>query len=319
MVKAVLTDEQFAIEFKKLGASGLATKYALNLRNVNRRRRLLERRDDMIIDNPTFTSSAQPRESIRRSLEINDGVVIVGGDCHYWPREISTAHQAFVDVCKKIKPKLVVMNGDVFDGARISRHPPLGYSEHLPSVVDELQACQSRLMEIRNASKKSKHYWLLGNHDARFERRIATMTPELVGVEGVHLKDHFPDWITGMSLWINEHVVIKHNWKGGVHSRHNNAVNSGKTVVTGHTHQQGATPWVDYNGLRYGIESGTMAEPYSDQFLYADDNPRNWVSGFVVLTFFEGKLLEPEFVKTMGEGRYQFRGEVVTLKPLDDQ
>ena len=304
----------FISEFEKLGAAGLAHKHQIDLRNVNRRRRRIERQRNIVLHPPSeIIQPMLPRESIRRTKTLENGTVVVASDCHYWPTEVSTAHLALVDVCERLQPNIVVMNGDVFDGARISRHPPLGHSEHLPTVADELECCQSRLMQIRNASTNASHYWLLGNHDARFERKIASEMPELAGVVGVHLKDHFPDWIPGMSLWINERVVIKHNWKGGIHARHNNTIGSGKTIVTGHTHQQGATPFVDYDGLRYGIECGTLSEPFADQFLYADDNPRNWVSGFVVLTFFDGELLEPEFVKTMGEGRYQFRGEVVTL------
>lgn len=62
----------------------------------------------------------------RLHLDVMDGVVLVGSDAHYWPGVISTAHRAFVRACELLKPVAVVMNGDMLDGASISRHPPIG-------------------------------------------------------------------------------------------------------------------------------------------------------------------------------------------------
>jgi hypothetical protein len=57
-------------------------------------------------------------------LEISDGIMLVGSDGHYWPGSASTGHKAFVRFIKELKPKIVIYNGEAFDGARISRHPP---------------------------------------------------------------------------------------------------------------------------------------------------------------------------------------------------
>jgi hypothetical protein len=42
-----------------------------------------------------------------------------------------------------------------------------------------------------------------------------------------------------------------------------------------------------------------------------EDNPRNWRSGFVLLTFKDGQMLYPEIVQTWGQDAVQFRGEVI--------
>jgi hypothetical protein len=70
------------------------------------------------------------------------------------------------------------------------------------------------------------------------------------------------------------------------------------------------TPWVDYNGRRYGIDTGTLAEPSGDQFVYCEENPVNWCSGFCVLTFKNGMLLPPELCEVINGVAY-FRGEKV--------
>jgi hypothetical protein len=54
-----------------------------------------------------------------------------------------------------------------------------------------------------------------------------------------------------------------------------------------------------------------MADPDGPQFVdYLEDNPRNWRSGFVVLTFWKGKLLWPEIVNVIDEKHVQFRGVI---------
>src|SRR6185436_20343423 len=125
-----------------------------------------------------------------------------------------------------------------------------------------------------------------GNHDALFETRLATVAPEYARVHGVHLKDHFPRWKPCWSVWINNDVVVKHRWANGVHAVYNNTLRSGKTFITGHLHSLKVTPWSDYTGTRYGVDCGTLAEPYADQFIrYTEGNPLNWRSGFILLTF----------------------------------
>lgn len=260
---------------------------------------------------------AAPTLPHRIEFEIENGTVLIGSDAHYWPGIISTAHRAFVKACSEMpNVKAVIMNGDVFDGASVSRHPPIGW-ESSPSVVEEIEACKDRLGEIEAALSKQpgkiQKIWTLGNHDARFETRLATVASEYAKVHGVHLKDHFPTWVTAWSVWINDGVVIKHRYKGGIHATHNNTIGAGKTIVTGHLHSLKVTPFTDYNGDRWGVDTGTLAQVGGPQFLdYMEDGPANWRSGFAVLTFVDGRLLWPELVHVIDEaaGLVSFRGKV---------
>ena len=204
------------------------------------------------------------------------------------------------------------MNGDVLDGASISRHSPLQWESN-PTLIEEIEACQERLHEICMAAPKARKVWTLGNHDARYESRLAAVAPEFASIKGVHLKDHFPLWEPCWSIWLNDAVVVKHRWKGGVHATHNNAINSGKSMVTGHLHSLKVTPYSDYNGTRFGVDTGTLAEPYGEQFQYAEDNPVNWRSGFALLTFENYELRWPEVVHVVGDGVAEFRGKAYSV------
>lgn len=309
------TDNDVIRAIERYGVSGAARHLKMDVRGLNRRRDTIEQRIGRQITPPDIRS---PRKGIehdaRIQIEVKNGVVLVGGDGHYWPGKPSLAHRAFVRLCKDLSPAAVIMNGDAFDGATISRHPSIGW-ETRPSVIDELEVVQERLGEIEQATpRRSKLVWTLGNHDMRYETRLATVAPEYARVHGFHLKDHFPSWSPAWACWINGNVVVKHRFKGGTHAAHNNTQTAGLSIVTNHLHAGKVTPYTDYTGTRYGVDTGTLAEPNGPQFIhYSEDNPKNHRSGFAVLTFRDGKLMYPELVQAWDDKHVQFRGELIRV------
>ena len=217
-----------------------------------------------------------------------------------------------MEFTREFKPKAVIYNGDSLDAATISRHPPQGWSEP-PSLIEEIEVCQERHAEVERVAKNADLTWNLGNHDQRFSARLATVAPEFARLKGVRLEDHFPKWRPAMATWINDDVVTKHRWKGGIHAPTNNTLWAGKSIITGHLHSAKVEPLTDYNGTRYGMDTGCIADPYGAQFQYSEDNPRNWRSAFGVLTFINGKMLMPELVMVWDKDHVQFRGEIIKV------
>jgi hypothetical protein len=119
-----------------------------------------------------------------------------------------------------------------------------------------------------------------------------------------------------MSTWVTKDLIVKHRYKGGVHATHNNTASSGKSIVTGHLHSLKVTPYADYNGNRFGVDTGTLAETDGPQFDYAEENPQNHRSGFAVLTLKDGELLWPELVHKWKSGQVEFRGQVIDVASL---
>lgn len=246
---------------------------------------------------------------------ITNGRVLIASDAHYWPGKPSTAHRAFVMFANRMKPDLIILNGDAIDAASISRHPPIGW-ESFPTVKQELDVAKARLREVVMAAPKSRFIWTLGNHDARFETRLATVAPQYAGVDGVHLKDHFQAWEPAWSVDVGGRygAIVKHRFKGGLNAAGNNALWSGRSVVTGHLHRLGVRPVSDYTGTRWGVEGGMLADREGPQFKgYTEDNPLDWQSGFVVLTFLKGRLLWPEVVHVVRPGVVEWRGELANV------
>lgn len=323
---AKLSDGDFVNLFESIGPRELARQLGYSSpRPVFSRRERLERALKRKIQAPKDTKALirdnSPESPVRLHLNVKDGEVLIGSDSHYWPGEITTAHRAFVHFCKTRKQKLkaVIKNGDELDGATISRHPPIGW-EKSPTLVDEIECVKERLGEIEKAiGAACPLYWPLGNHDARFSTRLAHVAPQYARVHGVQLKDHFPFWKPCWSLFINDDVVVKHRMKGGIHATRNNALNSGKTIITGHLHSLKVTPLTDYNGTRWGVDCGTMmepgvGEPWGSQAVnYTEDGPLDWRSGFILLTFRNGELLWPEHIWVRKPGEVEFRGEIIRV------
>jgi hypothetical protein len=315
--KPVYSDAEF-IELWKTHESGSAMAKALgmDLRNILRRKNNLEARYEISLSTKSNVVKmvTKPNNSARKELGIEDGVVLCFSDAHFWPGIHTTAYKGLLWAIREFQPKAVINGGDAFDGASISRYPRIGW-DSTPSVIQELKACEIALGEIEDTAKKARHnvnlVWALGNHDARYESRLAANAPQYEYVKGFSLKDHFPAWHPCWSCWLTDDVVVKHRWKGGIHATHGNTSMSGKTMVTGHLHSLKVTPYSDYNGTRYGVDTGTLADTDGPQFInYLEDSPTNWRSGFAVLTFHKGRLLFPELAQKWNENEIEFRGKI---------
>jgi hypothetical protein len=231
--------------------------------------------------------------------------VIIGGDAHFWPGEAPIMWKAFCAVAKKIKPDCIVLNGDILDGARVSRHSKF-FGSNAPSISDEIETAHKFLKMLPRAAHK---IWTMGNHEMRFDNYVATHAHEYEEFAG-SIKNKFPDWTFCWATNINN-VEIRHRFRGGIHTGWNNALHSGINMVTNHTHQLQITAVRNRNGSHYGVEAGMLGDPYSPAFEYTEGAPSRTCAGFVVLNFDEeGNLMPPELAE-MIRGRPTFRGSYV--------
>jgi hypothetical protein len=317
------TDTEFIQLWGQLqSAQKIADHLGIANRAVHLRRRWIEKTYNMALHasdhrgvkyDKNKPKSFSPLKQVE--LGMLDSCIIIFSDAHFIPAQRTTAFKGLLYMIETLKPHAVICNGDAFDGASISRHDVT--DQPATTVIQELKACQGALGEIEEVAKAARHnvklLWTWGNHDVRFGNRLAQHAPQYKEVLGFKLTDHFLDWDFCWAVWPTDDVIIKHRYKSGVHATHNNTVQAGKSVVTGHLHSLKVTPFSDFNGVRYGVDTGTLAETDGPQFTYAELNPNNHRSGFVVLNFFNGELLWPEIVAKHSENHIQFRGDVIDV------
>jgi predicted phosphodiesterase len=318
------SDDEFIKLWKKLGSPTLVGKHlGINPRSALTRRRNLEIRYGIKL--PTHNSQRdelkqkpkkieQTPHNVRRGIDINKvKKVIVFSDAHFTD-ETTTAFKALLKFIKKFKPEVIICNGDAFDGQVLSRFPSINYDAK-PTVLEELEACRWHLGEIEKVRPAGcRLIWTLGNHDMRYESWLVNKVPEYSGVDGFSLKYHFPHWETCWSFWVGEETVIKHRYKGGRTAGYSNLTAAGNTnMITGHTHVLCASPISNYQGTFWGVQTGCLADPQSQTFEYCEDSPKDWRSGFVMLSFDQGRMLMPELVMVCGEDEVEFRGEILAV------
>ena len=321
MVSKLISDDDFIRCWQQSNGSPrqLAEVTGMSERTIYKRRLSLANRGIILQSNPRGNAGSFGQWSVndtgrayknQNEISVDTGNIIVFSDAHWWPNQWRTvAHEALHILIKELKPKAIVANGDIFDGARVSRHAPLGWAE-LPTVKQELEVCQERMADIELlAPKGCETFWNVGNHDMRFDRMLVSNASEYEGIVE-RLEDKFDRWNFAWSLLVNNNVMIKHRYHNGIHATYNNTLKSGRTIVTGHLHRLAVTPWADYNGRRWGVDTGTLSNPHGPQFDYAENNPSPHTSGFAVLTFKDGILLPPELVEVIDEKAY-FRGQCV--------
>lgn len=315
MTASKVDETQFvALWYKHGGAASMSKAIGVSERQIHERRKRIEDRMGIQLEQrtrPEIEKQTRRMSTLRREIEIQDGIVLIGSDAHYTPGEATIAHRAFVALAGALKPSVVILAGDVLDLAAMSKHEASSWEKQY-TTKEEIDSATDRMGEIFTAAPRAKRFLLWGNHDAgRFERFLVNNAPMMKGMPGMTFAEHFPEWGYHGSLMINGDVMVKHFWHTGIHGAWNNVLKSGITMVTGHTHKLLTRPYSDYRGRRYGIETGCLADVDDGQFDYAMDAPKDQCSGFVVLTFAGGKLLPPENCEVVAGVGAVFRGKVI--------
>ncbi len=303
-------------------APSVAAELNLQIRSVYGRRASLERMGHDLPAGQAPRDNVTHRQAYTTRLveEIEDGTAAVFGDRHWWPGDgITAAEAALLALLPQLDPDILVCNGDELDGARQGRHGSLGW-EKKPGMDEELAAVQVGLGRIADAAQRARKYRTIGNHTRRYDYHLSRHAPDYRGIRGMRLRDHLPDWQESWSLHVNPgtpggHAVIKHMIGNGVTAARTNAIKSGVTIVTGHTHRLDAHPIETYAGRHWGVQCGLLAHPRAPAFEYAEDPPDAGCAGFAVLTWRSGILQPPEFCEVDAAGVAWWRGEPVTIKP----
>lgn len=307
----MVSPEVFSEAVSRVGYRGAARELGISRSTVRDKARKLGINPPQIIQKPQWAYNR------RKTVEFKSGVVIVYSDAHYWPGEpVTPAFEALVKLCRELKPYAIVANGDLIDGAKISRFSPNGWAR-LPSMKAELDEMQERQAEVRDASPLSLRFRTVGNHDLRLDRFFVSNAEQFEGLPGTRLSDFLPDWQESWSVRVND-TIVKHRLRGGKYAVANNVTEAGVSMVTGHLHSLKSWQVRGYRDTPiWGVETGTLAlhpqelpEEGGGPFEYTEDAPTHWACGFAILTYFHGTLMPPEFCQVI-QGKAWFRGKAI--------
>lgn len=243
---------------------------------------------------------------------IKEGIGICFSDCHWrsLKQARSVSHEALLIVARHLKPVFLFCLGDALDMGSVSRHPPLMWGDVTkPKVQEELAAAQTHLRDIREAAGEAQCHWVRGNHDDRYDKWLAAHAASFEGMGAFSLQDQFPDWKMTYRLDVGD-VSMVHRFHGGIHAGYNNAMRSGRSIISGDTHALDVRPLNYWDKRVWGVQCGMLGDPNWPQFNYRMGIPGYQNQGFVVLSWKDGVLMPPE-VCEVTDGAAWFRGQLI--------
>jgi hypothetical protein len=251
----------------------------------------------------------------RRPFNVQDGSVVVFSDPHWLPDHSTVAHDALEKIIRRIKPVGVVCGGDAADGDTISRYDPTRGHHKRFTVREEMDCVKEHFDSLDRVidrwCPKAWRAWTLGNHDVRLSRYVATRAPEIADLPFTRLEDWVPRWPLSWTVEINPGetgmTVVRHRNQAGM--LHLQGQKAGCHYVHGHLHRLNVHTLATFAGFRYSVDTGSLADPTSKGFDYAEGGPEH-AQGFAVLTFVCGQLLMPELAYVF-DGVAYFRGEAL--------
>lgn len=195
---------------------------------------------------------------------------------------------------KHLRPRQVVLGGDLVDCSHFSRHPKQCTAETKHAyLADAIEPLRSYLREIRRWT--GRLVWIMGNHDAWVERWLAQALPDSVADDlgtlitpTALLKDEVDEIIPYMAQGIPHYEIAPNLWSvhGWAHSRYAAArhldMARTRSVVFHHTHraQSFVTRVPESNEVLQAWSAGGLAIP---QQFYHHGAPSDHVLGFSVI------------------------------------
>lgn len=116
--------------------------------------------------------------------------VLVLSDVHI-PYHDTQALDAALAYGKKLKPSIILLNGDIGDFYGVSRHS----KDPRRELSQELDAIRQFLFWLRKTFPKARILYKVGNHEDRLDRFLMSRAPELLGVSHFSIPSflHFDD------------------------------------------------------------------------------------------------------------------------------
>lgn len=316
------SDEEFIAAWDRCNGSPTEVSKSLGIAVANihaRRARLAARGVVLQTIDPlgrNTTHSGPPAQFERRRLfDVVDGSVVVFSDPHWLPDHSTVAHDALEVVIRKVKPVGVICGGDAADGDTISRYDPTRGHHKRFTIREEMDCVKEHFDSLDRVIDRwcpnAWRAWTLGNHDVRLSRFIATKAPELLDMPHTRLEDWVPRWPLSWTVEINSGgagmTVVRHRNQAGM--LHLQGQKAGCHYVHGHLHKLNVHTLATFAGKRFSTDAGSLADPTSKGFDYAEGGPDH-AQGFAVLSYRGGRLLWPDLCY-VEDGTAYFRGEAV--------
>jgi predicted phosphodiesterase len=248
--------------------------------------------------------------------------VVTISDLH-WPDQNDMAVAAFTRFMEDVRPDLLILNGDIFNGSALCGYAKTCRREKRDmDIGKEIETARPTLQAWIDAAGAA--VYVGGNHDVdRMERLLAREASGLAydvnkiwylmmerhGYKDIKFFD--PELRgSGRLLWVGTGEDAVGHQHGHVYPRHTAWKNlteqwPGKNTAQGHTHR----PQLFFHRDKFCSVGGHMLDVRRMMYMPNED----WTMGFQVFDFFaDGTRVNPSIVKMHQDGQFVYNGKVYT-------
>jgi predicted phosphodiesterase len=218
-------------------------------------------------------------------FEVNYSKILILSDLHF-PYQDNKAIELALKYGEKNKMDCILINGDLFDFATISRHEK---DWRHRSLVDEIDTVKEFFDYLQHRYPNVKIIFKEGNHDERFDKWLFHKSPEFFDISGLTLKDVLKlnekgiDYVCdrlpvkiGKLLVLHGHEL---NGSGGVNPARATFLKTIANVLIGHCHRTSQHTEPTLNGdVIVSTSTGCLCGMYP---MFARVNKWNLGFGFV--------------------------------------
>jgi predicted phosphodiesterase len=258
-----------------------------------------------------------PKVPEKKSWETNfaDGWSVMVSDVHIPYHHIS-ATKAVIQFFRRYKDsgllKRLILNGDIFDAAALSRHMARKRAKSKGDLGAEMKAGLPWVTAMQECFEET--VFLGGNHEeGRLQRVLAN---EGVGLPGEPLAfDNLLKFYGYKGIkFVQEPYITVGFGEGSVKIFHGEIYNKNtastilernlnESVSQGHTHR----PQLYFSKGRFGAVNGNLLDKQKQDYMF---DP-NWTMGFTIFEHWNGGTeVNPYFVKITEDGEFSWCGEV---------
>jgi len=246
-----------------------------------------------------------------------------------------------VALIKKVKPEVIVMNGDNADFAELGKYRLTpAFQRTTQATIDYLTVLMFRL---RAASPNAKIIWIEGNHEASLSNYVLDNAMAAFGLKRGNAPDSWPvlsipylcrfdesqiEYLAGYPasvFWLNNRIKIIHGSKvaSGNSTAHKYLSTEKTSVIYGHIHRR---EWAertrqDWDGDKtiLAASAGCLARvdgvvPSTKGGVDLDGRPlkntEDWQQGIAVVTYQEGESPFHLELVPIRDGQMFYRGNI---------
>lgn len=268
--------------FKSVDSVRTIVRYQRGAVGDSNRKRIADKTHVGKTPKPTLPHSyAEKREPTALPLANNN--ILLLSDFHV-PYHDNDAINCALEYGKKMKCNTIILNGDIMDFYMLSRFMK---DPRQRSVKEEFDTAKALLTYIRHVFPKADIYWLMGNHDMRYEHWLMTKAPEIFDDSYYKLEERLQ--LNDLKIkTIDELTMVKagklliahgHKWSNGSFTPVNAArglwTRLKRSAIMGHTHSVSQHTEKDVMGeLTSTWSTGCLCElqpaynPYCNKYVH---------------------------------------------------